>query len=864
MRIVRGLFPLCSCLVLIALMFAISADAATIDGLRAAFKSPPREFSQVPFWFWNDEITEEGIRDQITKMEQKGVYGFTIHARLGLSSSIPYMGERWLQLVGVAVEEAARRNMQVYLYDEGMYPSGSAHGRVVAADPRFASQGLRMAARHFSGPREVAVEGAVAAGEQPVAAIMVQKDPAGGRYLRATSRTLPPTGLSAVEIPPGDWTVFLFTQTPSGGRIRGVHDGEEDNQPGAPASADLLNAAATARFIAETHDKYYQALSSFFGRTIRAIFTDEPNILGRRTKPGLVPWTGGFLERLSALLGRDFATSLPFLWVEASDRSESAVRSEFSGAVAASLNESYYKPISDWCAAHKVALTGHPAGSGEMAPLLHFQIPGQDVVWRYVVPGGPTALEGVDSTIGKSATSVAVSLNRPIVTNELYGAYGWQLTMDEMKWLADWLFVRGTNTLLPHAFYYSVRGDRLHERPPDVGWNNLWWEHYGQLTAYTNRLSWLLTGGTPVAPVAVLATSDHTPWGAARVLFQNQKDFFYLHDSLLAAARVEGGQLKSGGASYSVIVIDGLETVSAPLLSQLLRCLDAGISVIAYDSRLRAAGGEEHASALLGKVTKHSRFVSLRADERRLIEQVDALVPKDLAVQPAAPGLRYCHRIRDGVHFYLVVNEGDEKIQTSIAFAQKAKPEVWDAETGSMRAAGEAVSFEGQVHLPLELWPRQSTIIVFDPSSPSPGQTEAAAKRIRTEIPLPFLGWKLQLGNAAERMTGLGSWTALPEARSFSGTGWYRRSIQAPGGELTPSARVYLECGSVLGFAQAKVNGKSAGVRLWAPYRFDVTNHIKPGENLIEVGVTNTRANELLPQKFDAGLGGPVRLVIEK
>ncbi len=860
MRILQRVSPVV--MLLLLLMLPRTVDAATIDQFRAAFKSPPREFSQVPFWFWNDEITEEGIRDQIAKMEAKGVYGFTIHARLGLSSAIPYMGERWLQLVGVAVEEAARRNMQVYLYDEGMYPSGSAHGRVVAADPKFASQGLRMAARHFSGSREVAVEWAVATGEQPVAAVMVQKDPASGKYLRATSSVLSQESLSALGIPQGDWTVFLFTQTPSGGRIRGVHDGEEDNQPGAPASADLLNAAATAHFIAETHERYYQALSRHFGRTIRAIFTDEPNILGRRTKPGLVPWTWGFLDRLNTSTGRDFATSLPFLWVEASDRSEAAVRSQFNSLVAAALNESYYKPISDWCAAHKVALTGHPAGSGEMAPLLHFQIPGQDVVWRYVVPGGPTALEGIDSTIGKSATSIAVSLSRPIVTNELYGAYGWQLTMDEMKWLADWLFVRGTNILLPHAFYYSVRGERLHERPPDVGWNNVWWEHYGQLTAYTNRLSWLLTGGTPVAPVAILATSDQTPWRAARVLFQNQKDFFYLHDSLLAAARVEGGQLKSGACSYSVIVIDGLETANEPLLNQLLRCLDGGVAVIAFDSRLRTAASED--STLAGKVTKHPRFVSLRADARGLTEQVDAVAPKDLAVQPSAPWLRYCHRIHDGFHFYMLVNEGDERIQTSVGFSQKTRPEIWDAETGSMRNAEEAVIFDGQVNLPLDLWPRQSMIVVFDPSSAPPGQTTVPGRSTRTEIAIPFVGWRLQLGDAAEKTTRLGSWTDLPEARSFSGTGWYRRSIQAPDGNLSKGARVFLECGSILGFGQVRINGKSAGVRLWAPYRFDVTDLIKPGKNLIEVGVTNTRANKLLPQKFDAGLGGPVRLVIEK
>ena len=32
--------------------------------------------------------------------------------------------------------------MKVVLYDEGMYPSGSAHGMVVATNPEFAARGI--------------------------------------------------------------------------------------------------------------------------------------------------------------------------------------------------------------------------------------------------------------------------------------------------------------------------------------------------------------------------------------------------------------------------------------------------------------------------------------------------------------------------------------------------------------------------------------------------------------------------------------------------------------------------------------------------------------------------------------------------
>ena len=52
------------------------------------------------------------------------------------------MSERFLQLIRHAVSECARLGMDVVLYDEGMYPSGSACGQVVKEDPSFASRCL--------------------------------------------------------------------------------------------------------------------------------------------------------------------------------------------------------------------------------------------------------------------------------------------------------------------------------------------------------------------------------------------------------------------------------------------------------------------------------------------------------------------------------------------------------------------------------------------------------------------------------------------------------------------------------------------------------------------------------------------------
>lgn len=126
----------------------------SLESLRRSFLQPPDEFTPIPFWFWNDELDEAELRRQIRDFRDHGVMGFVIHPRKGLPRSIPYLSERYLHFVRVAVAEAAALNMQVVLYDEAMYPSGSAHGMVVAENPAWASRCLTMAESAADVPAE--------------------------------------------------------------------------------------------------------------------------------------------------------------------------------------------------------------------------------------------------------------------------------------------------------------------------------------------------------------------------------------------------------------------------------------------------------------------------------------------------------------------------------------------------------------------------------------------------------------------------------------------------------------------------------------------------------------------------------------
>ena len=93
-----------------------------LEQLREQFLNPADEFGPIPFWFWNDHLTEEEITRQIQDFKAKGVNGFVIHPRIGIPKEIEYLSDRFMELVACAVEAAEKLGMQVILYDEECIP----------------------------------------------------------------------------------------------------------------------------------------------------------------------------------------------------------------------------------------------------------------------------------------------------------------------------------------------------------------------------------------------------------------------------------------------------------------------------------------------------------------------------------------------------------------------------------------------------------------------------------------------------------------------------------------------------------------------------------------------------------------------
>jgi hypothetical protein len=94
------------------------------------FADPSATYRTAPLWVWNDDMQEQHIREQLQEMKRSGFGGAFVHPRPGLIT--PYLTEEWFTLWSVALDEAERLELKLYIYDEN---SGFAGGHIPSELP---------------------------------------------------------------------------------------------------------------------------------------------------------------------------------------------------------------------------------------------------------------------------------------------------------------------------------------------------------------------------------------------------------------------------------------------------------------------------------------------------------------------------------------------------------------------------------------------------------------------------------------------------------------------------------------------------------------------------------------------------------
>ena len=226
----------------------------------------------------------------------------------------------------------------------------------------------------------------------------------------------------------------------------------------------------------------------------------------------------------------------------------------------------------------------------------------------------------------------------------------------------------------------------------------------------------------------------------------------------------------------------------------------------------------------------------------------------DCEYDPATK-LVYGRRTMKNRDLYFLANQTNDALKdVDVTFRVAGKaPELWDPTTGETRALNAWSTKDGRTTIPLSFAPQESFFVVFEKDADSDA---GSAKSNDLELaPLATLdgAWNVSFdsGEIARgpkdvvKFDALTNWADSDDdaIKYYSGTATYKTTFDLAD---APKGTIYLSLGDVAEMAKVKINGKYVGGVWTFPYRLNVTNAVKQGENEIEIEVVNCWVNRLI------------------
>lgn len=558
---------------------------ARLKDLYPALRRPGVEFRSLPFWGWNARLDKDELRRQIADMKDKGMGGAFIHSREGLETV--YLSDEWMEDVRCCADACKDKGLELWIYDEDKWPSGSAGGMVAAGDPqRYAARGLTLEVRPWAG--------ALASDDTIVAQAQARVE-----------------GHSILALGEGDALLILRQEVSRPSEWYNGH-----------MPSDCLSAEAMQRFVDLTHERYKAALGDGIPGRVKGFFTDEPNFYDFFSSftPGRpwLPWTGDLPEQFIKRRGYDPTGRLFSLFFDMEGCAR--LRHDYWRTLTELFGERCLKPMYDWCEAHGLRLTGHMLYENDLG--YNIRVCGAAMPqYRYLhAPGVDLLGEQTREYLTlKQTTSAAHQYGRDMVITETYGCTGWQFDFEGQKWLGDWQFVMGVTRRCQHLMEYAITGCRKRDYPPVFNYQNTWWDYNGLMEDYFARLSACAAAGEVrrdilvIHPISSLWTKCaaapdedlsniemNMGWKdphfvslnaegdaynrLAEALVRAHWDFDFGDETILAEmAEIDGAMLKVGEGSYDTVVVPPVCSLFRSTCDLLERFVAGGGRVIWMD-----------------------------------------------------------------------------------------------------------------------------------------------------------------------------------------------------------------------------------------------------------------------------------------
>lgn len=823
--------------------------------------------------FWQHGENEVVLREYMDKIEQSGIKAVCVEAR----PHPEFVGKKWWSDMDCIIEEAKNRDMKIWILDDSHFPTGFANGEIRDKFPHLKKRFLKVHQLDFVGPMKAAKAIIKFAfqdkDDKLVGAVLGKKvnfKEVDSETLIDITKTVIDKKTVSFDLPEGEWRLIVLVETYTGGEKQT----QDYLNPIDPEATDVLIDA-----VYETH---YEKYKDEFGKTILGFFSDEPrfgNIHGALGSIGrnemVLPWRKDMVEQMDNKLGFSSLLYLPLLFVDGGNKAHE-MRYAYMDLVSELYSVHFNQRIGKWCEEHKVDYIGHTIednnahsrlgyGAGHFFRAMQGQhMAGIDVVLHQLLPGMDNGYfkamtsSGWDGEffhyvlgkLGSSLGHIDPKKNGRVMC-EVFGAYGWSEGIRMMKWITDYMLVRGVNEFVPHAFNPKQYPDN--DCPPHfyAHGKNPQYNDFKILMNYMNRMSDLLSKGIHRAPIGLIYHGE-AEWAGEYMLMQkpaalltrNQIDFDILPIDTLLKASMEKNRLKVNKEVFRGLVVPYAEALPKVFIEKLLMLAKLGLKIyILNEFPCRASNGEE-IKYLIQECQNEANINVIP------LEQLVSKLKKDNLYEIEAdsyePYLRYYHYEHEDGQVFMFTNEHPyNEISTNIMIPLSNKCYIYDALENKINENINAVMQENKTKLSISLQPYESMVVVFTNEKETnysylPIVLEKQIE-LKNEVKVSFAKEQdyPQFSNSII-VKGFASIEELQSKEEFAGIIRYETEFEI---DNIPNV-LKLKINGVYETAKVWINGKLNGVKICPPYSYDITNGVYIGKNTLIIEVTTTLVRE--------------------
>jgi hypothetical protein len=897
-NLIQKLIAICLCLIFIGCE-AQREEYSLFD----RFQNPAADARPMVRWWWNGNCVEaDEIKRELAVMNKAGIGGVEInsiamptHAQKTNTKPLQWAGREWCNMVKTASLEAKELGMITDLIVGSGWPFG---GRFLKADETMQRLGVKR--------QRVKADSTININLEEYLSFKSRRTP-GTKDVKETSDVellsvkLVPVNVSSLE------EIIDITSSVDNNKLVYKTDDKDyvlvfvynernflsvyHGSPGADGPIMDHYKTEAVRGYLNRLKAIEKETGSSLSELIRALFCDSIELGGSN-------WTDDMQEQFIARNGYDVTPWLSFViqpssrpnkYETTTEMAESIrrVQYDYYNTIISVFLERFTSEFQDFCTENDVLCRYQAYGIPYYMGLFQgYMIPDIPESNNWIYSRGRNEADTSEYTWvqnhgymlwNKAASSAAHIRGRSLTSCEAMTNTGgaFRASLETIKQSDDMNFITGINHAVLHGYNYS---------PPEAGFpgwmrygayfseQNTWWKYFRNWADYNARLSSVFQNSKPTADIAVLGrlrdfwgeygavrvVVNDTPWYYAR-LWQPISNLGYacdyIHQPVLEAAKIEGNQLVCGEMSYKAVLLTDVESITPGVAEKLKSFAGAGGKVVFVGktpyrslSFREAHKNDAIVKEAIGKIVAHKNALEAAAPEEsedyltwtnELFKKIE-LEPQVKISHPVSH-LYSMKQVAGGQEVYFFANSDRKKAVEFDAFFNTSDkiPYIWIPETGERFA----LPFKQKDTLHIKLEPLESALIVYEPEEIDLPEYEFASPPTKTTELNTTWDVKFEHVNGSvftRKMDELIDFkNSEDEAiRSFAGTVTYTATFENSGSVK------YIKIDNVNeGVTELMVNGNSVGMKWYGNHCYDISEHIRPGSNKIEIKLTTTLAN---------------------